>query len=125
MARNALLPEMRMVSSPRHRRPRLAEELARTDPEMFEVYPSGSWYLRRRLDLRALNRVDTRRDRLRSRLMGLGKKAKDRAKIVKGKTKKHAGKATGSKRLTAKGKAGEIAGKLKLKGEKAKHPAKH
>jgi uncharacterized protein YjbJ (UPF0337 family) len=57
--------------------------------------------------------------------MGLGKKTKDRAKIVKGKTKKHAGKAAGSNRLKAKGKAGEIVGKLKLKAEKAKHPAKH
>jgi uncharacterized protein YjbJ (UPF0337 family) len=57
--------------------------------------------------------------------MGLGKKTKDRAKIIKGKTKKHVGKATGSNRLKAKGKAGEIVGKLKLKGEKAKHPAKH
>jgi uncharacterized protein YjbJ (UPF0337 family) len=51
--------------------------------------------------------------------MGAGKKAKARAKIIKGKTKKHAGKATGSKRLKVKGKAGEIAGKLKLKGAKA------
>lgn len=57
--------------------------------------------------------------------MGLGKKAKDKAKIIKGKTKKHAGKATGNNRLKAKGKAGEIAGKLKLKGERVKHPAKH
>jgi uncharacterized protein YjbJ (UPF0337 family) len=52
--------------------------------------------------------------------MGLGKKTKDRAKIIKGKAKKHAGKATGNKRLRAKGKAGEVAGKLKLKGEKGK-----
>jgi uncharacterized protein YjbJ (UPF0337 family) len=57
--------------------------------------------------------------------MGLGKKAKDKAKIVKGKTKKHAGKATGNDRLKAKGKAGEVTGKLKLKGEKAKDRAKH
>ena len=56
--------------------------------------------------------------------MGLGKKAKDKAKIVKGKTKKHAGKATGNNRLKAKGKAGEVTGKLKLKGEKAKDSAK-
>jgi uncharacterized protein YjbJ (UPF0337 family) len=52
--------------------------------------------------------------------MGLGKKAKARAKIMKGKARKHAGKATGNKRLRAKGKAGEIVGKLKLKAEKAK-----
>jgi uncharacterized protein YjbJ (UPF0337 family) len=56
--------------------------------------------------------------------MGLGKKAKDKAKVIKGKTKKHAGKATGNKRLRAKGKAGEAAGKLKLKGEKGKDALK-
>jgi uncharacterized protein YjbJ (UPF0337 family) len=56
--------------------------------------------------------------------MGLGKKAKDRARIMKGKARKHAGKATGNKRLRAKGKAGEVAGKLKLKGHKAKDTLK-
>jgi uncharacterized protein YjbJ (UPF0337 family) len=56
--------------------------------------------------------------------MGLGKKAKDKAKIIKGKTKKHAGKATGNDRLKAKGKAAEVTGKLKLKGEKVKDAAK-
>ena len=56
--------------------------------------------------------------------MGLGKKkTKARAKVAKGKTKKHAGKATGNKRLQAKGKAGELTGKLKLKGKKAKNAA--
>jgi uncharacterized protein YjbJ (UPF0337 family) len=57
--------------------------------------------------------------------MGLGKKAKnkakDKAKIIKGKTKKHAGKASGKKGLQAKGKAGEVTGKTKLKAKKAKH----
>jgi uncharacterized protein YjbJ (UPF0337 family) len=56
--------------------------------------------------------------------MGLGKKTKDRAKIVKGKTKKHAGKATGDNRLKARGKVGEMVGKIKLRGEKAKDSAK-
>jgi uncharacterized protein YjbJ (UPF0337 family) len=56
--------------------------------------------------------------------VGLGKKAKDRVKIMKGKARKHAGKATGNKRLRAKGKAGEVAGKLKLKGHKAKDALK-
>ena len=56
--------------------------------------------------------------------MSLGKKAKDKAKILKGKTKKDAGKATGNNRLKAKGKAGEVTGKLKLKGQKAKDAAK-
>lgn len=57
--------------------------------------------------------------------MGLGKKAKAKAQIVKGKTKKNAGKATGNNRLKAKGKAGEVAGKLRLKLEKVKDSAKH
>ena len=56
--------------------------------------------------------------------MGLGKKAKARAKIMKGKARKHAGKATGNKRLRAKGKAGETVGKLKLKAEKARDALK-
>jgi uncharacterized protein YjbJ (UPF0337 family) len=56
--------------------------------------------------------------------MGLSKKAKDRAKIMKGKARKHVGKATGNRRLRAKGKAGEIAGKLMLKGHKAKDAIK-
>jgi uncharacterized protein YjbJ (UPF0337 family) len=56
--------------------------------------------------------------------MGATKKAKDKAKIVKGKAKKNVGKATGDNRLKAKGKAGELVGKLKLKGEKAKDAAK-
>ena len=56
--------------------------------------------------------------------MSLGKKAKDKAKVIKGKTKKNAGKATGNKRLKVKGKAGEVAGKLKLRGEKVKDSAK-
>jgi uncharacterized protein YjbJ (UPF0337 family) len=56
--------------------------------------------------------------------MSLAKKAKDKAKVVKGKTKKDAGKATGNKSLQAKGKATEVAGKLKLKGEKVKDSAK-
>ena len=50
--------------------------------------------------------------------MKLGKKTKDKAKVIKGKTKKHAGKATGNKRLQAKGKAGEVTSKIKLKGRK-------
>jgi uncharacterized protein YjbJ (UPF0337 family) len=57
--------------------------------------------------------------------MGLGKEAKAKAKVAKGKTKKHVGKATGNKSLRAKGKAEEIVGKLKVKAEKVKHSAKH
>ena len=56
--------------------------------------------------------------------MGLGNKTKAKGKIIKGKTKKHSGKATGNNRLKAKGKAGEVAGKLKLKLEKVKDSAK-
>ena len=57
--------------------------------------------------------------------MKLGKKTKAKAKVIRGKTKKNTGKATGNKRLQAKGKAGEVTGKIKLKGRKAKHAAKH
>jgi uncharacterized protein YjbJ (UPF0337 family) len=56
--------------------------------------------------------------------MGLGKKVKDKGKELKGKSKKNAGKATGDNRLRAKGKVEELTGKVKLKGEKAKHAAK-
>ena len=48
--------------------------------------------------------------------MGLGNKTKAKGKIIKGKTKKHAGKATGNNRLRIKGKAGEATGKLELRG---------
>jgi uncharacterized protein YjbJ (UPF0337 family) len=57
--------------------------------------------------------------------MGAGKKAKARAKILKGKAKKAVGKVTGSKRLKVKGKAGETVGKLKLKSAKAGASVKH
>jgi uncharacterized protein YjbJ (UPF0337 family) len=65
-----------------------------------------------------------RRRSVRELVMGLGKKAKDKAKIAKGKVKKNAGKTTGNNRLKAKGKAGEVVGKIKLKGDKAKDSAK-
>jgi len=52
--------------------------------------------------------------------MGLGKKAKNKAKVIKGNTKKHAGKATGNKRLKTEGKADEVTGNLKNAGEKVK-----
>jgi uncharacterized protein YjbJ (UPF0337 family) len=65
-----------------------------------------------------------RRYKTKEPAMGLGNKTKAKAKIVKGKTKKHVGKATGNNRLKAKGKAGEVAGKLKLKLEKVKDSAK-
>jgi uncharacterized protein YjbJ (UPF0337 family) len=57
--------------------------------------------------------------------MGVAKKAKNKAKIIKGKTKKHAGEITDDNRLKAEGKGGEVVGKLKLKGEKVKDSAKH
>jgi uncharacterized protein YjbJ (UPF0337 family) len=65
-----------------------------------------------------------RRYKTKEPAMGLGNKTKAKGKIIKGKTKKHAGKATGNNRLKAKGKAGEVAGKLKLKLEKVKDSAK-
>ena len=57
--------------------------------------------------------------------MRLGKKASSRAAIFKGKTRKNAGKATGNGRLRASGKIGEIIGKLRLNGEKARSRVKH
>ena len=52
--------------------------------------------------------------------MRLGKKAKGRATIFKGKTRKNAGKATGNGRLRARGIIGEMIGRLKLTAEKSK-----
>jgi len=57
--------------------------------------------------------------------MGLGRETKTRAKIIKGKTRKNAGKATGNSRLRARGKVGELIGKLRLRGEKAKGRVRH
>ena len=56
--------------------------------------------------------------------MGLGKRVKDKGKELKGKTKKNTGKATGDKTLRAKGMLEELTGKVKGKGEKAKHASK-
>ena len=58
--------------------------------------------------------------REREPVMGLGKKAKNKAKVIKGRTKKHAGKATGNKRLKTEGKADVVTGNLKNAGEKVK-----
>jgi uncharacterized protein YjbJ (UPF0337 family) len=69
--------------------------------------------------------METRRHEAREPVMGVAKKAKNKAKIIKGKTKKQAGEITDDNRLKAEGKAGEVVGKLKLKGEKVKDPAKH
>jgi uncharacterized protein YjbJ (UPF0337 family) len=57
--------------------------------------------------------------------MRLGKEAKSRAKIIKGKTRKNVGKATGSNRLKARGKIGELIGKLGLRGERARGRVRH
>jgi uncharacterized protein YjbJ (UPF0337 family) len=57
--------------------------------------------------------------------MRLGKEAKSRAKIIKGKTRKNVGKATGSNRLEARGKIGELIGKLRLRGERARGRVRH
>jgi uncharacterized protein YjbJ (UPF0337 family) len=57
-------------------------------------------------------------------VMGLGKKAKNKAKVIKGKTKKHVGQATGNKRLKTEGKAGQVTGNLKNAGEKVKDAVK-
>jgi uncharacterized protein YjbJ (UPF0337 family) len=52
--------------------------------------------------------------------MGLGKKAKNKARVIKGKTKQHAGQATGNKRLKTEGKADVVIGNLKNASEKLK-----
>jgi len=57
--------------------------------------------------------------------MRLGNKARARTTIFKGKARKNAGKAAGNRRLTASGKIGEVFGKLRLSGEKARSRAKH
>jgi uncharacterized protein YjbJ (UPF0337 family) len=56
--------------------------------------------------------------------MSLGKKAKNKARVVKGKTKQHVGQATGNKRLKTEGKADEVIGNLKNVGEKFKEAFK-
>jgi uncharacterized protein YjbJ (UPF0337 family) len=61
----------------------------------------------------------------RGSVMGVGKKAKNKAKVIKGKTKKHAGKATGNERLKTEGKADEVTGNLKNAGEKVKDAFRH
>jgi uncharacterized protein YjbJ (UPF0337 family) len=53
-------------------------------------------------------------------VMGAEKKAKNKAKVIKGKTKRLAGKATGNERLEAEGKADVVTGNLKNAGEKVK-----
>jgi uncharacterized protein YjbJ (UPF0337 family) len=58
--------------------------------------------------------------REREPVVGLGKKAKNKARVIKGKTKKHVGKATSNKRLKTEGKADVVTGNLKLAGEKIK-----
>jgi uncharacterized protein YjbJ (UPF0337 family) len=52
--------------------------------------------------------------------MGAEKKAADKAKAVKGKIKKAAGKAVGNPRLEAEGRADQTEGNLKQAGEKVK-----
>jgi uncharacterized protein YjbJ (UPF0337 family) len=52
--------------------------------------------------------------------MGLGKKAKNKTKVLKGRGKLGAGKATGNNRLKAEGRADRVTGNLKNAGEKVK-----
>jgi uncharacterized protein YjbJ (UPF0337 family) len=52
--------------------------------------------------------------------MSAEKKAKNKAKVIKGKTKKLVGEATGNERLKMEGKADEVTGNLKNAGEKVK-----
>jgi uncharacterized protein YjbJ (UPF0337 family) len=46
-------------------------------------------------------------------VMSLGKKVRNRVKILRGTMQKNFGKATGNKRLEAKGRAAEAFGKIK------------
>ena len=57
--------------------------------------------------------------------MGAEKKAKNKAKVIKGKTKRLAGKATGNERLKAEGKPDVVTGNLKNAGEKVKDAFRH
>jgi uncharacterized protein YjbJ (UPF0337 family) len=52
--------------------------------------------------------------------MGAAKKSRARARLIKGKAKKHVGRATGNDRLRMEGKADEVIGNLKAAGEKVK-----
>jgi len=52
--------------------------------------------------------------------MGAKNKAADKAKAVKGKMKKAAGKSVGNPRLEAEGRADQTEGNLKQAGEKVK-----
>jgi uncharacterized protein YjbJ (UPF0337 family) len=52
--------------------------------------------------------------------MSAEKKARNKARVIKGKTKRLAGKATGNERLEMEGKADEVTGNLKNAGEKVK-----
>jgi uncharacterized protein YjbJ (UPF0337 family) len=52
--------------------------------------------------------------------MGAERKAADKAKAVKGKIKKTAGKTAGNPRLEAEGRADQTEGNLKQAGEKVK-----
>jgi uncharacterized protein YjbJ (UPF0337 family) len=56
--------------------------------------------------------------------VGLGKKAKNKAKVAKGSAKKGAGDITSNKRLKAEGKADKVTGNLKNAGEKVKDAVK-
>jgi uncharacterized protein YjbJ (UPF0337 family) len=52
--------------------------------------------------------------------MSVEKKAKNKAKVIKGKTKRLVGKTTGNERLKTEGKADVVTGNLKNAGEKVK-----
>ncbi|HTW01648.1 MAG TPA: CsbD family protein [Streptosporangiaceae bacterium] len=64
-------------------------------------------------------------DTERESVMGAEKKAKNKAKVIKGKTKKHVGRATGNERLKTEGRADQVSGNLKNAGEKVKDAFRH
>jgi uncharacterized protein YjbJ (UPF0337 family) len=53
------------------------------------------------------------------------KKLRHKVQTARGKTKKHAGRMTGSRRLRSKGRAGQVTGEAKQAADKVKDAFKH
>jgi uncharacterized protein YjbJ (UPF0337 family) len=58
-------------------------------------------------------------------LVGVRNKARNKATVIKGKTKQHVGKATGNRRLTREGRADVVTGSLKNFGERIRAALRH
>lgn len=57
--------------------------------------------------------------------MSILKKFRHKVQTARGKTKKHAGRVTGSRRLRTEGRAGQVAGEAKQATDKVKDTFKH